>query len=209
MHLFGASPWAALLLEIFKDGHRDGRKVTVTAFRDDDREKQGTHMLDRPVLSMDPKRDPLPRSCRLMSIVNDRGARRSGVERFPDALQWGSYIHPSVHLQADTRMDEGVFVGPRTQVCVGARLHAHAYINHEVLVSEFVSVGRFSVVHSRTFLGGYVKIGEGSFIGAGALVRDRVSIGEGSIVGMGAVVVKDVAPRTFVGGNPARVIREL
>jgi acetyltransferase-like isoleucine patch superfamily enzyme len=35
-----------------------------------------------------------------------------------------------------------------------------------------------------------------------------VTIGDESIVGSGSVVMSDVAPRTIVAGNPARVIRE-
>jgi chloramphenicol O-acetyltransferase type B len=36
-----------------------------------------------------------------------------------------------------------------------------------------------------------------------------VEVGEGSIVAAGSVVVKSVPPFTIVGGNPARVIKEL
>ena len=36
-----------------------------------------------------------------------------------------------------------------------------------------------------------------------------VEIGEEAFVGAGAVVTKDVAPRTVVVGNPARVLRDV
>ena len=38
---------------------------------------------------------------------------------------------------------------------------------------------------------------------------ERVTIGEGAIVAAGAVVTKDVAPRTIVGGVPAKFIKKL
>jgi acetyltransferase-like isoleucine patch superfamily enzyme len=47
------------------------------------------------------------------------------------------------------------------------------------------------------------------WIAAGAIVIGGVTIGEGSVVAAGAVVTKDVPPNTMVGGNPARVIREI
>lgn len=47
------------------------------------------------------------------------------------------------------------------------------------------------------------------WIGMNVVILRGVTIGEGAIVGAGAVVTKDVAPWTIVGGNPARVIREL
>ena len=45
------------------------------------------------------------------------------------------------------------------------------------------------------------------WIGAGAIILPGVTIGEGAMVAAGAVVTKDVAPRTMVGGNPARFIK--
>ena len=54
-----------------------------------------------------------------------------------------------------------------------------------------------------------VTIGHDVWIGHNATVMPGVTIGNGAVVGTGAVVTKDVAPWTIVGGNPARLIREI
>ncbi len=47
------------------------------------------------------------------------------------------------------------------------------------------------------------------WIGARAMVLKGVSIGAGAVVAAGSVVVSNVPAHTIVGGNPAKVIREL
>lgn len=54
-----------------------------------------------------------------------------------------------------------------------------------------------------------VTVDNDVWIGANACILRGVSIGEGAIVGAGAVVTRDILPFTIVGGNPARMIREL
>ncbi|MBT0993778.1 sugar O-acetyltransferase [Cellulomonas sp. DKR-3] len=53
-----------------------------------------------------------------------------------------------------------------------------------------------------------ITIGHGVWIAGGATVLPGVSIGDGAVVGAGSVVTRDVAPRTLVVGNPARVVRQ-
>src|SRR3546814_18261471 len=54
-----------------------------------------------------------------------------------------------------------------------------------------------------------IAIERNVWIGAGAIVIGGVTVGENSVVGAGAVVTRDVPRNTFVGGNPARVIRPI
>ena len=53
-----------------------------------------------------------------------------------------------------------------------------------------------------------VIIEDDAWIGGAAVINPGVTIGKGAVVGAGAIVVKDVPAYTFVGGNPARIIKE-
>ena len=54
-----------------------------------------------------------------------------------------------------------------------------------------------------------VRIGNKVWIGANVTILQGVSIGDGAVIAAGAVVNRDVAPRTVVGGIPAKVLKEL
>ncbi len=54
-----------------------------------------------------------------------------------------------------------------------------------------------------------IHIGKDVWIGANVTITPGVSIGDGAIIAAGAVVTKDVAPRTVVGGVPAKFIKSL
>lgn len=53
-----------------------------------------------------------------------------------------------------------------------------------------------------------VIIEDYSWIATRALILPGVKIGQGAIVAAGSVVTKDVPPKSVVGGNPAKPIRE-
>lgn len=52
-----------------------------------------------------------------------------------------------------------------------------------------------------------VRICRGAWIGQNSVINPGVTVGEMAIVGANSVVTHDVAPRTIVGGVPARVVR--
>lgn len=56
---------------------------------------------------------------------------------------------------------------------------------------------------------GEVIIGNNVWIGDKVTILPNVKIGEGCIIGANAVVTKDIPPYCIVGGNPARIIKQM
>lgn len=77
-------------------------------------------------------------------------------------------------------------------------------IDNLVHIAHNVRIGANSLVIAHAMVAGSCEVGANAWIAPNAAIRNKVSVGEGAVVGLGAVVVKDVAPRTTVAGNPAR-----
>lgn len=54
-----------------------------------------------------------------------------------------------------------------------------------------------------------VHIGNDCWFGAGSIICPGVTIGDGCVIGAGSVVTRDIPPRSFAAGVPARVVREI
>lgn len=68
----------------------------------------------------------------------------------------------------------------------------------------FIENKNWNVVNSKP-----IKVCKNAWIGMNCHILKGVTIGEGAIVGAGSVVTKDVAPWTIVGGNPAKLLKEI
>ena len=54
-----------------------------------------------------------------------------------------------------------------------------------------------------------VRICKNAWIGANVTIMPGVTVGENAVIAGGSVVTKDVPANTVVGGNPARILKEL
>ncbi|MBR0030808.1 MAG: sugar O-acetyltransferase [Treponema sp.] len=54
-----------------------------------------------------------------------------------------------------------------------------------------------------------IVIKRGAWVGARAIILPGITVEEGAVVASGAVVTHDVPPKTIVGGNPARFIKNV
>jgi len=102
---------------------------------------------------------------------------------------------------------------------VGEQTAVALMVMVDIMFPELIRIGRNSVIgYNTTILAheylveeyrlGEVRIGNRVMIGANSTILPGVTIGDGAVVAAGTVVHKDVAPGSFVGGNPMRVIRE-
>jgi maltose O-acetyltransferase len=85
-----------------------------------------------------------------------------------------------------------VSIGPRVQLLTAL----HPMEDHELRRRRWESAAP-------------ITIGDNVWFGGGVIVCAGVTVGNDTVVGAGSVVTRDLPPRVFAAGNPARVIREL
>lgn len=54
-----------------------------------------------------------------------------------------------------------------------------------------------------------VTIGNNVWIGGSAVINPGVTIGDNVVIASGAVVTKDVTDNVVVGGNPAKILKQI
>ncbi|MBP2079142.1 sugar O-acetyltransferase [Oceanobacillus polygoni] len=54
-----------------------------------------------------------------------------------------------------------------------------------------------------------ITIGNNVWIGGSAIINPGVTVGDNVVIGSGAVVTKDIPDNVVVGGNPARIIKQI
>jgi acetyltransferase-like isoleucine patch superfamily enzyme len=142
----------------------------------------------------------------------------------------GVRIHDFVNLygcQIGDHTKIGTFVEIQRGAKIGAKckISSHTFICEGVTIEDGVFVGHHVVfINDRlpraVNYDGTMKeakhwrcqttmVRRRASIGSGAVILGDVTIGEEAIVGAGSVVTGNVARRTIVVGNPARLLRKL
>lgn len=146
-------------------------------------------------------------------------AIRVGLMRTAFSIGRGAHIGARVRLTRQHHMTEGsITIGKGVTLANGCSIDysGHVTIADNVTISSGVVV--LSHKHDtmamaegdhKTALPAEVTMGYGAWIGTNAIILPSVHIGEYAVVGAGAVVTKNVAPYALVGGNPARLIKDI
>jgi sugar O-acyltransferase (sialic acid O-acetyltransferase NeuD family) len=120
--------------------------------------------------------------------------------------RFAKLIHPQASVSSRATLGRGVYAGPGVSVGGAVAIGDHVSLSPGVVVGHDTTIDDYATLAPGAIVSGLCHIGRSSYIGAGAAVRQRVHVGEEALLGMAAVVLQDVAPRTTVVGNPARVL---
>jgi acetyltransferase-like isoleucine patch superfamily enzyme len=128
----------------------------------------------------------------------------------------GAFVRERCDISDDVVIGHAVTVENDTRVGARTKIQAGAYITAHMLVESDVFIAPMVVTTNDNFMGRTERarvemrgptIRRGARVGGGAHILPGIEIGEESFVATAAVVTRDVAPRSVVMGNPARVVR--
>jgi acetyltransferase-like isoleucine patch superfamily enzyme len=124
-----------------------------------------------------------------------------------------SKIGTFVEIQKNATVGANVKVSSHSFICEGVTIEDDVFIGHNV---SFINdkyprstTGDGQLQTESDWQVVRTVVRRGASIGTSSTILCGVTIGEEAIVGAGSVVTRDVAPRTVVAGNPAKVIRKL
>lgn len=139
----------------------------------------------------------------LLGVGDNRARLRIAAEAERRGFELGTVVHPAAVVAAEVELGVGSFVGAGAVINPHARIGKATIINTNAVVEHHCDVGEGAHIAPGALLAGNVRVGRLSWIGIGAAVIEKREVGEESVVGAGSVVVRDVASRVVVFGNPA------
>lgn len=134
--------------------------------------------------------------------------RRMILQAFGATVDKKAYIYARCKIFAPWKLTVGrACIGPRTEIYNKAPVS----IGNDSVVSQgaFICTASHDITSLMLpLVSKPIAIGNNVWIAANTFVGPGVTIGDGAVVAATATVVRDVAPWTLVGGNPAIEIKK-
>ena len=183
-------------------------------------------MDDKNFVSFSPENVAIMRRCReLLDAYNSTGYDESEQRKAllremlgscgedvtiqtPFKITYGMHLHVGSHVfinyNADFLDGGEIRIGDRVMMGPGVKIYSG---NHSLVASERMKIvdGKMQLIS----IAEHVTIGNDVWICGNATICPGVTIGNNAVIAAGAVVTKDVPEHTLVGGNPAKVIKEI
>jgi sugar O-acyltransferase (sialic acid O-acetyltransferase NeuD family) len=208
----GASTAFAEISELIRDINRVEERYEVVALLDDNSQLHGQSFGGVPVVGALELVHNYPTAKFVFGIgsFRTRSVRLEIVKRLnlPED-RYVSLIHPNAKVYSSATVGAGSIIHSGVVIGNDVDVAPFAIVTFNSAIGPRCVIGRGAMVTTLvTVLSGAV-IGPCAFIGAGSCIAEGITIGPGAMVGMASAVFRDVAPGTFVLGNPARVVTNL
>ncbi|GGI15174.1 maltose O-acetyltransferase [Gottfriedia solisilvae] len=164
-------------------------------------------------------------------LVKEREIARRLTREFNTTTETESRKRESILKQLFGSTGESLYIEPTFRCDYGYNIHVgqNFYANFDCVILDVcpVNIGEncfmapgvhiYTATHpldpieraSGVEFGKPVTIGDNVWLGGRAIINPGVTIGDNVVVASGAVVTKDVPNNVVVGGNPARVLKEI
>lgn len=167
----------------------------------------------------DPELQLLRVKARLLTEKYNRTSVTQGEERYAIIRELFGSCGESAYIEPDFHCDYGcnIYVGEGFYANFGCVILdvAEVRIGKNCMLAPHVGI--YAATHpldpvlrnSGRELGKPVTIGDNCWIGGMAVINPGVTLGDNVVVASGAVVTKSFGSNVVIGGNPARILKEI
>lgn len=156
-----------------------------------------------------PQDSTIKNSC-YISIGDNFGAIKNiRIEAWDEYM--GEKFSPEIIIGNNVIMNNDIHIGCINKIVIGnnvlmaSRIYISDHFHGEITTSAI----SLPPEKRRLYTKGAVIVGDNVWIGEGVCIMPGVTIGANAIIGANAVVTRDVPLNAVVGGNPARIIKQL
>lgn len=165
------------------------------------------------------------------TLVRDRLIARRLVRKFNQSKETDIELRQELLTELFGSIGKNFTVEPTLRVDYGYNIHIgeNFYANFDCVILDVceVRIGKncmlapgvqiYAATHpvdpvarnSGRELGAPVTIGDNVWIGGRAIILPGVTVGHNVVIASGAVVTKDVPDNMVIGGNPAKILKEI
>jgi UDP-3-O-[3-hydroxymyristoyl] glucosamine N-acyltransferase len=144
----------------------------------------------------------------LISVTRDKDLRQTLAEYLDThGLQRATYIHPSVVVDPQAIVNDGVFIGPFSSVFNQATIHKDCILGPYSMVSHRASLGQGSIMHPGAMIAGSTNVGQYCLFGMRSTTIDKLEICNNVVVGAGSLINKNILESGHYVGSPARKVK--
>jgi sugar O-acyltransferase (sialic acid O-acetyltransferase NeuD family) len=139
----------------------------------------------------------------VLLAISDPGNKEKIHGLLRGKVSFLTYVAPDAFIGKFVRIGEGsvicprAFVGPSVDIGIAVTINGGTKLGHDV------KVGDYSSLMVDITVGGNSEIGKSVFIGSGATIIPKRKVRDLARIGAGSVVIRNVAERQAVFGNPA------
>jgi sugar O-acyltransferase (sialic acid O-acetyltransferase NeuD family) len=180
----------------------------LVAFVDDTPEKQGISpfghaVLSRAALGQQPE-------ARVLAVPGGPASfrsRRAVIEALGiEPGRFARVIHPTARVSPLATIGHNVLIMAGVVITSNAVIGDHVCVLPNTAIHHDARIGDWTLIGSNVTVAGGTTIGENCYIASGSSLMHGLTIGAAALVGLGSNVIRDVAARAVVAGNPARSI---
>ena len=125
------------------------------------------------------------------------------------AERFATVVHPTAVVSGKAELGHGVVLMPFTLISPNVKIGNHSQLYAQSFVGHDTVLGEMVFVANNASIGGRIHVKDGAHVGSNSSIVERIEIGRFAVVGIGAVILKSIAEREKVVGNPGRSIGTL